>query len=452
MTRAPRVLTCSLLLVVIPAAGAALGQTAPPSPAASPPGLTLADALARGLDTSHRLAELRAREAAARAVAVARDAADQPQVGALAGYTRTNHVEPFGIQLPNSVFREIYPDIPDNYRTRLDLQWPVYTSGRVQATTRAAAAEAEAIASEAQAARGDVRLEITHAWWAFVTATESARVVQAALDRSDAHLADVRARQKVGLVPASDVLSVEAQRSRQEVLLIEARNARELAAADLRRLVGLPPDAPVEIDARLDEVPAIDVPAASLVQAARQSRAERRVFEHRMAGADERKTAAEATRRPTVVVGGGVDYARPNPRIFPRSRDWRESWDASVNLSWTLWDGGRAKAEAAEAAAARDALEARLRDFDSLLEMEVRQRRLDLEAARAAIRAAGDAVNSASEARRMVADRYAAGVATNTEVIDADLALLQADLERTRALANAQLAAARLERALGREK
>jgi outer membrane protein TolC len=41
-------------------------------------------------------------------------------------------------------------------------------------------------------------------------------------------------------------------------------------------------------------------------------------------------------------------------------------------------------------------------------------------------------------------------VATNTDVLDAQVALLQAELDRTRAQANAQLAAARLARALGR--
>jgi outer membrane protein TolC len=50
----------------------------------------------------------------------------------------------------------------------------------------------------------------------------------------------------------------------------------------------------------------------------------------------------------------------------------------------------------------------------------------------------------------VVGERFTAGVATNTEVLDAQLALLQAELDRTRAIASARLASARLERALGR--
>jgi len=59
-------------------------------------------------------------------------------------------------------------------------------------------------------------------------------------------------------------------------------------------------------------------------------------------------------------------------------------------------------------------------------------------------------VRSATEARRVLAERFSAGVATNTDVLNAQVALLQAELDLTRALANAQLNAARLDRALGR--
>jgi outer membrane protein TolC len=48
-----------------------------------------------------------------------------------------------------------------------------------------------------------------------------------------------------------------------------------------------------------------------------------------------------------------------------------------------------------------------------------------------------------------VSERYRAGVITQIEVLDAQFALLQAQLERTRALANIRLAEARLARASG---
>jgi outer membrane protein TolC len=411
--------------------------------------LTLEQAIERGLATSHRLGELRAREAGAQAAARGARAAARPQVGALAGYTRTNHVDEFGIALPGQPLRVIYPDIPDNVRTRLDLQWPIYTFGRTDAMERAAAAESEATGLDLAAARNDLKLEITRAFWAVVTAGESVNVLAESLKRMEATLEDVRNRLKVGLIPPNDVLSVEAQRSRQEVLLVQARNLREQSLADLRRLIGAPADAPLQLQAQLDP-PANASPAvAQLVEQARKSRPERQAIEVRIAGAGQRREAALAGRRPVISVGGGVDYARPNPRIFPRTTDWRTSWDASVNFNWTFWDGGRVAADVAQQAAMQQAARERLAEFDSQLELEVLQRRLDVDATQAAISAARDAVRAATEARRVVGDRFAAGVATSTEVLDAQVALLQAQLDLAQSLATARLAQARLARAIG---
>jgi outer membrane protein TolC len=80
----------------------------------------------------------------------------------------------------------------------------------------------------------------------------------------------------------------------------------------------------------------------------------------------------------------------------------------------------------------------------------VRQRRLEVESSRARAAASADAVRSAAEARRVLQDRYGAGVATSTEVLDAQVVLLDAELARTRALAALRVAEAGLERATGR--
>jgi outer membrane protein len=426
------------LIVLCAGAAAASAQTAPVR-------LTLDEAIARGMEASHRLAEIGAREEAARAIETERKAASTPQISVLAGYARTNHVDEFGI--PGG--RLIYPDIPDNLRSRVDLQWPIYTAGRTTALTRAAGAEADALGQDREAARADLRLDITRAYWAAITARASVDVVNGALGRIGAHLNDVRNQLNVGLVPPSDVLSLEAQQARQQMLLIEAANVVETTAVDFRRLVGLPPDAPFELADRLDAPAARTQQVAALVDAARADRAERKALEIRSGAAAQRIAAAEAGRRPLIATVGGYDVSRPNPRIFPREAAWKPSWDLGVNFSWSLFDGGRVRAEVAEASANRRAAEERLKDFDATVDVEVRQRAADLASAEASIAASEVGVRSATEARRVIAERFSAGVATNTDVIDAQVALLQAELDRTRALANTRLAAARLDRALG---
>jgi outer membrane protein TolC len=412
--------------------------------------LTLEEAQLRAREASHRLAEARARESVAQATVAVRETADQPSVTALAAYTRTNHVLEFTVPSPSGVPRVLYPDVPSNYHSRLELQWPIYSGGRTDALERAARAEAAAAAADVSVAQADLRLEVARAFWAVVTARATVDVLEQGVARSQAHVADVRQRFNAGLVPPNEIASAEAQESRARMLAIEARNQRDVATAELARLAGLAPAQPLE------PVAALDAPASSvsgldaLVAGARESRDERRAMELRIESATDLRAAAAAARLPTLAIAGGVDYARPNPRIFPRADRWDDSWDAGINVRWSPWDGGRTAADVAQAAGAVEVARQRLAEFDSVLAVEVRQRALDLESGRAAVAAASDAVRAAAEARRVVAERYQAGVIAQIEVLDAEYALLQAELDRTRALAGIRLSEARLARAIGR--
>lgn len=426
---------CTLAFLLLAAAAA-------PLHAQGPLPLTLDEAVRRAIDVSHRLAEAAAREAGAAASVRVQEAAMRPAITASAGYTRTNHVEEFGVASPDGGIRVIYPDIPDNVFSRLSLHWPIYSGGRVDALRRAAAAEVQAAAADAAAARADLRLEVVRAYWALATASESLRVLTAAVARAEAHVAEVRSRFDNGLIPPNEVASAESQRSRQQVLAIEARNLRAGAQEELRRLTGVAGD--IDPADALEPAPAPPPPSVSAA-----SRPEIAALTGRVEAADERRRAAEAGRRPTISVTGAVDYANPNPHIFPRRGVWRESWEVGVAASWTLWDGGRVSAAAAEAAAAVAASRARLAELDSQIALDISQRMLAAESARAALPAAAETVRSAAEARRVVGERFAIGVATSTDVLDAQVALLQAELDRTRALANVRLADARLQRALG---
>ena len=420
--------------------------------------LTLAEAVTRAFETSHRLAESQAREEGARATVQVRQAASRPSAAATAGYSRTNHVVPFGFPTPDGRLNILYPDVPDNFSSRVGAQWPIYTAGRLDALERAAFAEANAAGADIDTTRADLRFEVTRAYWAVATSREAVRVLQESVSRADAQVRDARQRLDVGLVPPSDVLTFEAQRSSEELQLIEATNQLESTLIDLRRLIGAEPDTVIELADSLDSpegaVPMTNVKSeaetAPLVAEALKQRPELRALAFRFEGAQAREAAASKGRRPNFALGGGYDFAKPNPKIFPREDVWQTSWDVSLNMSWNIFDSGRTKAEVAEAIAAGRAIEARQKELDAVVSAEVRQRLLDLKSSQAAVRASETGVRASAEARRVLAERLAVGVATTTDVLVAQEQLLDAELARARALASVRLAEARLQRALGR--
>ena len=313
--------------------------------------LTLEDALSKAVETSHRLAEARARESAAQAGVAIRESAERPTVTANAGYTRTNHVLPFSVPSPVGIPLLVYPDVPNNYTTRLEMRWPIYTGGRTDALERAARAEAEAVGAERQTAQADLRLEVTRAYWALVTAKASLDVLEQGVARSQAHVNDANQRFTAGLVPPNEVSSAAAQEARARMMAIEARTQRDVTSAELARLIGVAPDQPLE-------------PTGDLARATTASPGQRRPARGvgsrnppgaaRASNSEWRQPMRNATRPPQAVCRRFSSWAawttRGRTRRSSRAPTSRRIRGMSASAPrWSLWDGGRTDAEVAQA-------------------------------------------------------------------------------------------------------
>lgn len=441
----PLTATLASALVALAATGAALEA------AEAPVRLTLAEAVSRAREASALLAQNRALEEAAAADRRAAGAQRLPLVEASAGYTRGSHVPELVLSLPGQAPRTLFPDIPDNGRARLGLSLPLYTGGRLGALAEAADREREAASHDTRTAEADLVLETTAAYWSLVTARESERVLAEALEAFDAHLRDARNREAQGLAARNEVLAVSVERERADLARLRSRSGAEGARANLVRLLDLPASAAVEPTEPLPSATAAAEDVETLVGVALASRPERSALAARVSAADARRRLEGAARLPQVGAAAGWDYANPNRKITPPTADWKDTWDASVNLTWSVFDSGRTSAAVARARARADALRQALADLDRRIRLQVTLRRLDLETARAAVDVAERSREAAEENRRVVAERYREGVAASSELLDAEVVLLRAGLERTDALAQTRLARAALDRAVGRE-
>ena len=79
-----------------------------------------------------------------------------------------------------------------------------------------------------------------------------------------------------------------------------------------------------------------------------------------------------------------------------------------MSLTWPLWDAGRSRAEQAAALAQADAIQHRVREFDDIVAVEVRDRLMAITTSREALVASEQAVTAATEARRVLEERFAA--------------------------------------------
>jgi outer membrane protein TolC len=411
--------------------------------------LTVAEAVERAQQNSPALARLRALEDAATAAEKGTHAERRPDLNLLASYSYRSHVPEFTAPAPGGGTQVIFPDIVNTYRTRLDLRFPLY-DGRLNRDTEAAEHDRLAASHDVTSGNGDTVLETRAAYWNLVAAREQERVLREAIASFDAHLKETRDRESVGMAARNDVLAVQVDRDQAELDRLRAENGAAIASADLVRILGLQPGT------RIETADALGAPAAppgeleALVSEAFAARPERGALKERVAASEARARAARSGNRPQATLVGGYDYSNPNARILPLTATWQDTWDVGINFSWALIDSGRTAASFNQATAEAAAAAAALEDLERNIRLDVTSRFLDLGSAGAAVGVAERNVEAATENVRVSSDRYREGVMASTDRLDAETGLLRAGLERVRALAQQQLAAAALERAVGR--
>jgi outer membrane protein len=344
----------------------------------------------------------------------------------------------------------IFPNLPDNYRTRLGASIPLFTGGRVQRAIESARLERQASGKDVDAGRRDLVYETATAYWSLATSRRTEEVLGEALGAYDAHLKDARNRESVGMAARNEVLAVQVERDRAELALLEAHGNVAIAEATLLRLLDLPAGVRIETAETL-EAPAPGVDDASgLAAAALDARPERAALMARVAAADARVRGERGARLPQVSASGGFDYANPNRKILPPAGEWDHTWDVGVNLTWNLFDSGRTSANVARAQARADAAREQLTGLERGIRLEVAQRVEERRTAGARVALAERSLESARENRKVAADRYREGVIPSSELLDAEVALLRAGLDQTSSQAARRLADAALLRATGR--
>ena len=332
--------------------------------------------------------------------------------------------------------------------------------GRVEAARTSARAEREAVDAERLAAAAGRSAARDHARLSgrCVTAREAVGVLDALARAHRRVRRRRRARVDAGLLPPNDAAvgagaaarAERAARSRRR----NARGARRggSRAARRRDQAGTDHARPPVASARIGAPGSRPDGRRALIARARA--AARAAGAGRRAGGAARAAdaAAQAARGRRSPCRRRLEPARPNPRFVPaRRRNGEDSWDLGVNADLAAVRRRQGPRRARRGGGQRDAL----RPPRSRISIG-RSRRDPAAPARSRVgprraRRRQRGVRAAAEARRVVDERFRAGVATSTEVLDAQTDVLEAELERTRALPAAlRLTEARLVRAVGR--
>jgi outer membrane protein len=434
------------LLVLATAAGNAV--------AADTLAISLEESVRIALEHNKNLVVAREKTNEARARMDETETAFFPQITGSAGYTRLD-IAPY---IPTSRFgalgaagmlpTEITIGLRDNYAAMLRLQQPLFTGGRITKTHDIARLEGNATESDLNGAANELVYEVKRAYLSCVKAANAASIAAESVNRFEAHLADIRALRDAGLAADNDVLKTKVYLSESRLALMKARHAVRLARTYFCNVVDLPLDREILFTSGVEaEAPAgIDLETA--VSTGLRKREELRSMEYRNRMARRELEMTRGGYLPDISFFANLNYLYPNREY---ERDFYSSWSMGVLAQMNVFDWGRTVYRTRQSKSRLRQIETADRSLRDAIMLDVTEAYFSLVEAWNEIEAARENVAQAEENHRVTAGRFKEGLATNTEMLDAQILLTSARTIRESATVDYLIARAGLARAEGAE-
>ena len=414
--------------------------------------LTIDKAVEIGLQNSKALRTSQYKVVAAEAKAGETNALGLPSLKFNGTYTRLSEVPASAI--PNFINPGgppivLSPSVVNNYGLRATIQQPLFTGGKISGAEEATEYSAEATKQDFSKDKAEVIFNIKAAYWNLFRAIEFKKFVDENVAQIKSHATDAENLMKQGLLTTNDLLKVQVQLSDALVRQIDAKNNVKLSMYALNNTLGLPLVTEIELASTIEvkdrEWSAVD----QLVKNAFEKRPEVLAMNARVKAGEAGLTSARGGWWPQIYFNGNYNYLRPNQRIFPTKDEFKDTWDVTLSVSFDIWNWNQTGNQTAQAQAQLSQAEVGLSMLQDGVTLEVTQNYLAVNQAKERKAVSEQGVAQAEENYRVMNEKYKKGLAPNSELLDAEVALLQAKLNLTQSLVDYELSIARLSKAIG---
>ncbi|HET9993593.1 MAG TPA: TolC family protein [Kofleriaceae bacterium] len=458
------------------AAAPAFAQPAPkpaPSPALGPKAAEAADdpnAFERDLDALFVANGLTADQAASRSAAVsptvkrrvaeveaqiagaeATELQQVPQIGGKLQYTRNSVVPPFTIPIAGMNIA-IPSSLANNYvaeaNVNINLSDYIY---RYPKLVKAAKLGLEVAKTSKASAMIDAGQDGRLAYYEWLRAKLNVLVAQRQLVQIQATVGQIRSQFEVQRVSKADLLRVESQEAEAEQTLDQLKNLSALREEQLRLLIGATNNESLALgeDVRKEVTAPAAAPLDDAVHKALAQRLDVRVLVQGIAAKEHQAEAENSAYLPRLTAFGVADYARPNQRIFPVVDEFRGTWSAGVQLSWTLNDTLIASTTQHRIRAETDELRADQENLIRGARIEVLNAQQAVQLAVHALQTSAKGLQASEEGYRVRKELLNAERATAVELVDAETDLTRARINALNARVDLRVAMTQLVHALG---
>jgi outer membrane protein TolC len=276
-----------------------------------------------------------------------------------------------------------------------------------------------------------------------LAASARADAARAQLETATALYNQATSLRQSGIIAGVEVLRAQVQQSTQQQRTTAAANDFEKQKLILARLIGLPLGQTFTLDPNLPELPTPVTTVEDAVNQAYNSRADLQAALARLKSAEASRAAIVGSNLPSVHVSADVGGIGLTPA------EAKTTYTLAGTVSVPIFNGNKTHGRLLQADAELRLRHDELEDLKASIYYEVRTAFLDLEATAQQLRVATTGRDLASQQLTQTRDRFAAGVASNVEVIQAQEAVALASEQFIAAQYGYNLAKGALVRGIG---
>ena len=333
--------------------------------------------------------------------------------------------------------------IGNTHANGLTASLPIFTGGKLSGTIKQAKANYQYNEVGVQRTYNEMRSTVTDGYFKMLQADNMQKLSAESVTRLEDHLKNVQAQYDVGVVAKVDVLRSQVELANAKQTLIQAENAYQVSEANMNKIVGLPMDTNLKLD-NLLVYNAYDKNMDDCLAYAAEHRPELMQAKYNVDAAKGALMVARSGHMPQVAASATQQWSDSS---WPG--DDNGKWGVGVNVSMNVFDTGVTLSKIHGAEADLKKAEETYRNTVDSVNLDVRSNYLGLREAEKRISTTKLAVEQADEDYRIAQLRYMSGVGTNTDVLDAQVALTQAKTNYTKALYDYNTSKTALETSIG---
>lgn len=321
---------------------------------------------------------------------------------------------------------------------------PVYSGGRITYGIESARYLKQAAELDADNDREEVIMNTVNAFINLYKANAAVDLVKESLQQSQQRVTDFRNLEKNGLLARNDLLKAELQTSNVELSLLDAENNRKLATVNMNLMLGLPERTALQPDSASLMEPSGVKSLEDYEQLALQHRKDMEALSYRIKAASTGVKAAKGETLPSLALTAGY-VAIHVPQLITVTNAVNLGVGVQYSLS-SLW---KTNAKIKQAKARELQLQANEEQLNDAVRLAVNQSYQNYFLSLKKIEVYIKAIEQASENYKITKNKYDNSLVTTTDLLDADVAQLQARLNYTFAKADAISAYNKLLQAAG---